>query len=239
MRPDDVAYVIVDVYPDIGSEHFVNYAGAIAGCWVRDDTARAKGGLASIVEEMIVAAGWKIARTLSTERVSRASYDDDSEDVRIGRARFEQALTDGFVVQFNTRRRELILPASPEQGDDEEILAVAAHEQFVQAVRSAGAVSLYSQPDGQWANGVSPDGDEFFPIWIQEASTRAWLHGWPDYEVVALDRDSAIDDMLTAINEADMWAGIEVGRNVLMTTHPILLRDLLKGPPRRGALGSQ
>jgi hypothetical protein len=65
----DIACVIVDVYPEIGAEHFVDYVGAVAGCWVREDSAHDNGGIASIVEQKMLAEGWRIASTLSAERV--------------------------------------------------------------------------------------------------------------------------------------------------------------------------
>jgi hypothetical protein len=178
-----------------------------------------------VVADAVTAEGWRIARTLSTQNVSVETYAAESP----GRPRFEQAVSDGLAIQFHRRQREVILAANFD-GAADIFSTVEAHESILRGLRTKGAVSLYSQRDSQWANGISPDGDEFFPIWTDENAPRAWQHGWPGYEVTRLTPDTGLDELLTEINAADMWVAIQVGPSALMTTHPIGLRELLNRP---------
>jgi hypothetical protein len=169
-------YVTVDVYPDPDGPHFAERVGAIAGCWIRRDLAD-EAEAAALVRDRLSSEGWKIARPIATEIVSPATYPTPGE----ARDRFEQALIDGFVAQFHCRRREVIVAAEHDDADAEAFSEVAAYRLFVQQLRERGALSLYSAGDNQFARGVSPDGDDFVPIWINEDSIRYWMHGWPDY----------------------------------------------------------
>jgi hypothetical protein len=40
-----------------------------------------------------------------------------------------------------------------------------------------------------------------------------------------LSKEGALSDLLGAVNESEMWVAVEVGRDLLMTTHAIGLRD--------------
>jgi hypothetical protein len=215
-------YVVADVYPHLEGPHFASYVGAVAGCWIRRDLVD-EGGAPGLVRDRLATEGWTVARTISTEMVSPASYTTASE----ARDRFEQASIDGFVAQFHRRRREVILSAEHDDELDDDLSEVAAYRLFIRRIRERGPFSLFSAGADQWAHGVSPDGDDFLPIWVDAEAIRPWTHGWPGYEVRPLSDWASLSEVLQAIGRRQMWAAIEVGPNALMTTHAIGLQQSL------------
>ena len=92
---------------------------------------------------------------------------------------------------------------------------------------------MFSGPDGQWANGVISDGDEFVPLWVSEDDALGWLQGWPGYVLRTLTaEDLRTSEFLERIAAAEMWIALGVGESLLTMCHPAWVADVV----RRAAL---
>ncbi len=223
MADRNAYYVVVDVCPVLESNAFREYAGATVGCWVRNDLVKSEDEIQRIIEKNLSDTSWCISRILLTEIVSSETYKDKQE----GREMFEQALTDEFVANFHLRRREII---DIDNNNLRNVFIVECYKGFVNKLKRDGGYSLYSNNDRQWANGVSPDGDEFFPIWTNKNEIKRWLEYWPEYEIRKLDTKELCDSLLTDINECEMWVALGLSENILVTSHPIGLQRSLNKP---------
>jgi hypothetical protein len=209
-------YVITDCYPERGSVDFRTIAGAAVGCWLREDLFRDHGNIDLILEEKFRVIGWKVVRILQQEHVTSETYLDKRDGFQF----FEQAQTDGFVANLQRVERELIGDAIP-FNEMTDLL-----DKALDAVVSRGAVSMFSEADQQWANGVTPRGDTFLPFWLNDEDTSRWLQHWPGYELQDLSVDELRgSDFLEQVNLEDMWIGLGVTPQVLVTCHPIWIRD--------------
>jgi hypothetical protein len=213
-------YLIADAYPRVDSTEFSEFAGAIVGCWIRQDSTATEKGCESIVQRKLAAAGWQLARVLSLEIVSRETYAGKIE----GREFFEQAQEDGFVANFHVMRRLVVGDESTWTGDIRE-----AFVDFVRQVEETGAVSMYSQTDSQWANGAASDGNEFVPLWVDENVASAWMKHWPGYRLHRVRARQLQSELLEQISDANMWVALGLAPSTLTTFHPLGLRALL-GP---------
>src|SRR5262245_43316391 len=219
-RKTPTYHLVADLYPQVGSTHFSAYAGAALSCWIRSDAA-AKSP-ADAARSAVSAEGWQLVEILEQEEVTLDTYRDRPEE----RTLMQQGLRDGISSTIHRRRREVLYRNG---GGDTCSLAPAELLAFAKRVKVGGAFSLYSDTHGQWANGVSPDGDEFLPLWLDRESGAEWIAQWPSYEVRDLEPSHLTETFLTGINEAKMWAAISLEADRLVTVHSIAIRDLLLG----------
>lgn len=209
MTAVQVSYVVCHCYPSEDGP-FLRYAGAVVGCWVREehpDPAR-------VARKRIEAAGWHVTATEPVKCVSAASYAGNAIELGF----LEQSIIDGFVANFHVYDREFISIHDVDRGwTAKEIVASAA-------ALKRQAFSLYSEADSQWANGVSPSGNEFVPIWNSADTVKSWLASWRGYELRSLAPGKLCDITFEA-DVRSMLVGLGVGDS-LITCHPLWLRDI-------------
>ncbi len=212
-------YVVVDCYPESGTDAFREFAGAAVGCWLRTDFGDDGAKVDTVVREKLLAAGWRVARTLECEDVTADTYAQRAE----AREYFEQARLDGFVANFHVTARESVDATHVDARDVATALTNAAER-----IAQNGALSLYSSVAAQWANGVTPTGDEFVPLWLSEADASRWLEHWAGYDLRRLTPDALrAPGLLGKANDAEMWIGMGITEARLVTCHPIWLSDML------------
>ncbi len=214
---NEMLYVVVDCYPNPGSDAFQRFAGGTAGCWIRPDLRR-DGALAGLLKQNLEAAGWSIARILLQENVTSDTYAAKEE----GRSYFEQARVDGFVTKFNVCKRQTI---GGSRIDDEDV--VEALLKLSSSSTIERPTSLYSSKDGQWANGVGSAETDFVPVWLNHSDALAWSLGWPNYDLRDITAEDFRAGLFEQINDADMWIGLCVERSLLTMCHPIWVRSVL------------
>lgn len=220
---DTCHYTILDTYPCIESPHFEDYGGAVVGCWVTPKSIQSEDDLDRLIEEKLAEEGWEVSEKISSELVT-------TEDYRIkkdGREFFDQALVDDFAANIHRWPREVMLLGDKEE---EGVCSTVSYLQFLEAIRSNGAVSLSSNEDRQWANGVSPNGGDFLPLWRSAAELDPWREFWPDHEIEALPVEQlGAGGFLAAVHDHEMSITICIGQ-CLVLTHPLrLLKDLRAG----------
>jgi hypothetical protein len=213
-------YLVLDCYPKVGSDAFERFAGATVGCWVRADVCPAGLSADAFAREKLSHQGWSVVSTLVSEEVSSVTYADKIE----GREHFEQAQLDGFVAHFYVRPRESIGEGGCRESSLAGALGSAGHE-----ISHNGGVSLFSAQDRQWANGVTPDGDEFLPLWVTTDDAVGWLEFWPGYEPRAVTpEDLRSSGLLERVDAAGMWIALGVGRSLLTTCHSGWIMELVR-----------
>ena len=223
-----MVYLVLDCYPKIDSRFFERFAGGAAGCWVRKDICVAGQSAEALATDRLSEEGWAVVRSLLCEEVSAATYVTKVQ----GREYFEQAQIDGFVVNFHVVRRESVGEDDSPQSNVAQLLANAVY-----GVNLNGGVSLFSVQDRQWANGVTPDGNEFLPIWLAADDALRWRESWPGYELRALSLEELCSsDFLDQVDSEEMWIGIGVGGSLLTMCHAGWIRAVVLG--REIAAGS-
>jgi hypothetical protein len=218
-------FAIVDAYPVRDSSRFEESVGAIVSCWLREDLVGA-----SLVQELasrLLVDSWTLGSILSEEQVTRATYGSKLE----GRERYLQAAASGFATHGHVREREVItLGDDDEPGED--VATLARYLGFLRAVKAGGIYSLSHEAESQWANGVTPDGDDFLPIWATGKEAEEWS---PQFDGARLHHVGAEDllgddGFLQKIAGSRMRIGMGVDQCLVMT-HPLLLLDDLAPAP--------
>jgi hypothetical protein len=220
---DACHYLVVDAFPAPAGPQFELFAGAIIGCWIPVGEPEPD----ALVATRLLIEGWEIGRTIARERVSRATYALKLD----GRSEFDQALRSGFSAHANVRNRETILLDSEKGPLPLRERSASSYFTYVLELLQGGGWTYQSPKECLWANGVSPDGDGFIPLWTAEVDATRWHHYWPDHllqHVTALDLIGT-NGLLGAMAEEDMWIAIS-SDGALVTTHPLLVsRDIQAG----------
>jgi hypothetical protein len=209
-------HFVVDAFPLIDGPHFSGFAGAAVGCWIPTDNPLPD----NLVESELRAEGWMVGRIIRRSTVSPRTYAHKEN----GRREFKRALTHGFAAHFHVRRREII------DLDDRRthVFSADAYLRFLRSLRGGG-FSFVSDGDQQWANGVTPDGDEFVPLWVVREDAVAWQDHWRDFNLEDLSVQALVaeDGLLRGIAHEEMWVAMG-SATALVSVHPLcLLRDLL------------
>lgn len=212
-------YLVVDCYPTTEANGFRDFIGATVGCWVKPDVCAEWASVEDYARDKLHAAGWNVSRMLTCEEVSSETYANRSD----GREYFEQAQLDGFVANLHVRARESI-GGNGDISDDipESLLRVA------DKMARDGAFSLLGGQVRQWANGVTPAGDEFVPLWASAEQVVGWLEAWPNYETKHISAKELCSGFLEQVDAAGMWIALGTGENVLTTCHCAWLLERVK-----------
>ncbi len=215
-------YFIVDVYPHATRADRKEYAGAVAGCWVCPSLLQ-ETDLEQFVMRKLLDYGWVPCEVMSTEILSGFEHAEGTE----ARQFADQAKLDGFVCHLHRVKRESVCLAEEEPEVDDVGGAVAA---ALEAARLGSLAGLYSSEEGQWANGVTPEGNEFFPVFLTGTIAERWVLRWPGYSARPISRQDLIgeDGILQEIHEEPMWVALLAGERVLMMHHPLELEAALK-----------
>ena len=215
-------YLILEAFPDLSADIAAQYVMAIAGCWVAIDEAESAYAAARRGVESV---GWTVVKVLENEVTTAQDYEVTGKNLEY----FEQAQVDGEVYRFHTVPRELICP-----GDALPALAresmLADHSRFLNGTRASGRVWSLIQGD-QWVNGVSPNGNEFLPMWPTEAGAKRWASYSEGAVTCSITLGELRDDLLLAVERSELLVALptSVG-DALWTHHPASLRaDLLQG----------
>jgi hypothetical protein len=75
---------------------------------------------------------------------------------------------------------------------------------------------------------VTPDGDEFVPLWTSAPDALAWQSSFPGYRTHTVDYET-----LEALDNEVMLAGLGLAPDVLVMWHPLELVADLKTARRR------
>src|SRR5262245_21694980 len=133
-------YVVVDCYPQPGSEAFRHFAAATARCWISADVCGCVEHVDGVVGEKLRSAGWNVARTLVREVAASGTYAAGSAE----RVFFDQAEIDGFVVHFDVFTR---LSIGDTTLDDDNVVDALMNLPGKAGIQ--GGFSFYSDLDGQ------------------------------------------------------------------------------------------
>ncbi len=210
-------HIVMDAYPHVAGPHFARFAGAAIGCWIPTSVLDAE--LAS--QRKLREEGWEACSILRRSIVDMETY----AHKEAGRVEYEQAIASGFCAHIHVREREVLPLAEgckPPPFGARDYAALIGH-------LKRGAWSLYSRINEQWANGTTPDGDDFLPLWCTGEAAARWRHHWQDYLVTPVPTQDLADigGLLSGVEKAQMWAGVELS-DALCMVHPALLRrDLL------------
>src|SRR5215510_8049317 len=200
-----VRYEIVDAYPLFGSDAFRPYSSAAIGCWLREDLLASDEDAKDHVRGRIRDAGWGVAKSVRVEQVSDETYANKSS----GRDMFEQSKTDGYVAMFHLRRRELLGNRFAANRILRDYVSI------VNTLQDKGAFIFTN--GGDLAKTLTPDGDEFVPIWTSLPSDNSPL-GLRQY-TAKLSPPSDLLDALRIMIDRDLYCGLGQGDG-LVVCHP-------------------
>lgn len=230
MTTNSSYYTIIDAFPNKQHVKFSETAGAIIGCWVKKDIVSNEKMMPALLEKELKTQNWQIGKILSTEIVTNQTYKRKKNGVEY----FEQSLIDGMVFHFHLRRREIIriennVPTGTQLIDD--------YNHYIKKIIHQGVFSLYSTIDNQWSNGVSPDGDDFFPLWSDKSSASFWKEHWINYYPEQIDINNLYAEYLPKIYLSEMWVALGLQQDILVTFHPLFLKENLKKKTQEGGSG--
>lgn len=222
MKSKNAYYLVVDVFPKLWTHKFYKYAGAVVGCWIRHDIAKDENESLAFVAKKLLLSSWEIGRIISTETVNAQTYRNNKDGIEF----FRQALIDGFVFHFHMVEREVVEIGSSQIRQTQKQWK-GVYESFIEEI--GGCIySLSSIEDKQWANGASPNGADFFPVWSNQDAVKKWEEYWPGYEIEKIDSQEFLEYFLNEIYNSDMFLAIGVLEKLLITCHPISFSKFLK-----------
>jgi len=211
-------YLILDAYPDPRNKEAQQFLGATIGCWLKMDFATSEEDAEAIARDKLKGL-WVVSDVVDYQIVDENCYQADNND---GIDFFRQCLVDGFVANIHHYPRETVSVGNSHDETQLNLLQTAA------LLNDQGCVSLYSTLDKQWANGVTPEGVDFIPLWVGSDPPSPWLDYWPDYESYKITANELIA-LLPSFQTIDCWVGLGTSFSSLVMVHPLALKDALGG----------
>ena len=83
----------------------------------------------------------------------------------------------------------------------------------------------------QYANGVSPNGETFVPVWGSAEDALQWQEQWPGFTLKEIGEPWKIREVLDLIHAEEIVCGI-AGPDSLYTFDPVQLTSIVLGPRR-------
>ena len=106
------------------------------------------------------------------------------------------------------------------------------YDDFVRRLARDGAVSFFQADGKHYANGVSPNGDEFLPLWVSQTFAGDWIPDFPGYAETHVSTKEIGEWLLSAVNANDMLIGAGIAEKTIVTLHPLWLRDMIREPAK-------
>jgi hypothetical protein len=107
-----------------------------------------------------------------------------------------------------------------------------AYRAFVDSLDRDASVSFYLDSKERFVRGVTPCGDEYVPLWSTETEASQWIDSWPAGRVLSISKDALIHRLADEVDASSMWFGLGLARSLLVTVHPVALRDDLRDRER-------
>ncbi len=203
-------YLIYDVYPNNMSKELERFVGAHVSCWI-DTFDEVEADL--VARNMITDQGWVICNICEKKIITGADYTDSTDGLEY----YEQAKIDHEVFFFHTVEKQYIYKYDTTA---KYTYNINIYDEFVKSIASKKEVwGLVS--DDQWANGISSNGECFFPLWLSAKNANSWLIHWKNFVPSAISTSELIECFLQNIYEEDLLIAINSMPDSLMTHHPI------------------
>ena len=191
-------HLILSAYP-ISTVVNENVVGpAVVGCWVRHDLASSVDDAVELAKKQLNEE-WIVDRLIEAEVIGAEVSQKDNKDG--GKELFEEALRDGFSAHIQRCPREVIAPF-------DDFGPTIADRSDLSKLRKANWYCLISEIDKQWANGVTPNEDDFLPLWVENPPNDSWRDFWPEHTVTTIDQDELISNVLPSLVDEDFCVGV-------------------------------
>lgn len=211
-------YLILDAYPTPNGELIEQYFGAYVGCWVKPSLANTiEQAYSHAKEELEQNTEWRVVGLEEHCKVDDKTYLSPEKP---GYQYYQQCLIDGFVACIHTCPHEVIQTLDEPDGFQMTIMQAA------QYLAQEGATTLYSEAQNQWANGVSPNGENFVPIWPGAEPPKHYFKDWVDYSIDEQPIDHLLSN-LVEIHKIEHCVGLGTNMGTLTTVHPLALRGAI------------
>lgn len=204
-----------DCFPDFDGELADSYSYAAISVWisVEDEVAPAEHYDEIIAE--LKSAGWVVASEL-TEWSQEPSGSNEFVD---------QVLLDGFVARIHRVEIEHVLLFSDSKKSTSMTKQLSG---FVEKVEETGLLfSLFSDKHDQYANGVSPLGNDFLPLWCSKEAIENWMPDYPTYQIREIDLNTVANVILPKLQTKSIDAAIGCSDDELILVHPLLFQQQL------------
>ncbi len=203
--------ITYDVFPQLNSKLFGKFSCAIMHVYTR--TARDL-AFDKIIEETVVTEGWEIVSVIHETHIHEKNNRDIAKEVN----------RHGVVIHFERVAIEQIF-LGDSNGKEDGIIIPNELKHFLQNIEVHEYMlhSLYSDAHGQYANGISPNGEKFLPMWTSEKRATNWMCDFPEYFPVSISAENYEQSMAKALLESNMLIAVEASKSQLVTAHPILV----------------
>jgi len=188
------------------------------------DYGTSEGDALAIAKEKLEGS-WVVSSVVEHQIVDERCYQADTNG---GGEFFRQCLIDGFVANIHRYPREVVSIDDNGGETQLDLPRIAA------ALNDHGCVSLYSTSDKQWANGVTPEGADFVPLWVGSEPPLQWHDYWPGYESHKVTADEVVA-ILPSFQTIDCWVGLGTSLSSLVMVHPLALRNAIVNSTRGNA----
>jgi hypothetical protein len=199
----------------LDGEQADSYSSAAISVWISVEDQVAPTEHSDEIISELRSEGWVIASEL-TDWSQQPSGSNEFVD---------QALLDGFVARIHRVETEHILLFSDSKK------SISMTEQlsgFIKNVEETGMLfSLYSNEHNQYANGVSPLGGDFLPLWSSKEAIENWISDYPTYQITEIDLNTVRTLILPKLQSETMTAAMGCGDDELILVHPLLFKQQL------------
>lgn len=167
-----------------------------------------------IASQLLTEEGWTVVERISSTAVTHDELRELAEEV----------LQNGYAFMVNrVETVQMFLSDIVETPPSSKVL-----KKLSEVFLGAGELySLYSEEEGQFANGVTPNGEEFLPIWSSKKLSRLWITHYESYSPRSISLSLYKEWIFPELMRCDMLLAVGCSDSHIATVHPKVLLDLV------------
>lgn len=206
-----------DVYPDLKSEIAYEYSSGVIQTYIApgvfSDFTSAGEYLTPIIHEE----GWKISKTIDAIELDKGTLGKKLREIENEKFLFEVTRVpieiisyhDQCLISLNSIDPPSIIIDAVSRFDSQKML-----------------FTLFSEDADQYANGVSPNGEEFLPIWHSALEAEKWRIAFQGYTTSKILAHQYHQKIRPELNRLSMLVAINASAECLLTVHPDAIFEL-------------
>lgn len=209
------ARFILDTYPSLNGKQIDGYSCAVVKAYIAPEKNLGTEGNLWEISDQLFDEGWVVASIIDSTEIMENDIGELASEV----------VANGYAFDVNRVVVERVYRAEKLH----EISSLTEITNFINAISTANEMySLFSRKDNQFANGLTPNGEEFLPLWASKNLVKNWTTDFLDYELETISLARFREAVAEQMNVSSMMIGVGSVEDQMLMVHPKLILDSLE-----------
>ncbi len=211
---ENFARFILETYPSLNGKQIDGYSCAVVKAYISPEKNLGTEGNLWEISDQLFDEGWVVARVIDSTEIMEHDIGELASEV----------VANGYAFDVNRVVVERVYRVEKVH----EISSLTEINNFVNAITTANEMySLFSKQANQFANGVTPNGEEFLPLWSSKNLVKNWTKDFLAYELEPISLVRFREAIAEELNVSSMMIGVGSVEDQMLMVHPKLILDSL------------